>query len=183
MSQKHVSIDVFNAKREKLCNLYDSSINAKGQAHSIVYRKEIGGLKSLSFTLPRIEDNKRNYRWGFIRNEYLVRLAYGRTKDWFILHAPTREHSKSSINQSIECNHISINLKTKNLYLTFDDDNGIGTIRYLLEQVLKGTGWTLGSCDTFYEKDGVTEKIRSYSSDGKVGAYQLISDICTLFNA
>lgn len=183
MGQKHISVDVFNAKREKLCNLYDSSIDAKGQAHGIVYRKEIGGLKSLSFTLPKIADNKRNYRWSFIRNEYLVRLTYGREKDWFILHAPTREHSKSSINQSIECNHISINLKTKNLYLTFDDDNGIGTIQYLLEQVLKGTGWTLGSCDTFYEKDGVTEKIRSYSSDGKVGAYQLISDICTLFNA
>lgn len=76
-----------------------------------------------------------------------------------------------------------MNLKTKNLYMTFDDENGIGTIQYLMKQVLKGTGWSLGSCDTFYERDGVTEKIRSLTSDGKVGTYQLISNICSLFNA
>lgn len=38
-------------------------------------------------------------------------------------------------------------------------------------------------CDTFYERDGATEKIRSLSSEGKVGSYQLISTICGLFNA
>jgi hypothetical protein len=74
-------------------------------------------------------------------------------------------------------------LKTKNLYLTFDDTNGIGTLPYLMEQVLKGTGWKLGKHDTFYEKDGKTEKVRSLASDGKTGAYQLITEVCNLFKA
>jgi len=67
--------------------------------------------------------------------------------------------------------------------MTFDDENGIGTLQYLMEQVLKGTGWSLGVTDTFYERDGKTEKIRSISSEGKDGAYKLTTDICNLFNA
>ena len=67
--------------------------------------------------------------------------------------------------------------------MTFNDENGIGTIRYLMEQILKGTGWTLGICDTFYEKDGKTEKVRSLASEGKAGAYKLITDVCNLFVA
>ena len=74
-------------------------------------------------------------------------------------------------------------LNKKNLYLTFDDENGIGTAEYLLRQVLENTGWQLGYCETFYEQDGKTEKVRSISSDGKRGAYLLISDICALFDA
>ena len=74
-------------------------------------------------------------------------------------------------------------LKTKNLYFVFDDTNGIGTLPYLVEQVLANTGWSIGECETFYEHDGATEKRRSISSDGKKGAYQLITEICNLFNA
>jgi len=37
--------------------------------------------------------------------------------------------------------------------------------------------------DTFLERDGETEKVRSLSSSGKRGSYQLIQDICKLFNA
>lgn len=88
-----------------------------------------------------------------------------------------------SISNSVTCDHLSTILKTKNLYLTFDDTNGIGTLQYLMEQVLKGTGWSLGVTDTFYERDGETEKIRSISSDGKTGSYQLTTDVCNLFKA
>lgn len=53
----------------------------------------------------------------------------------------------------------------------------------MINRALTNTGWTIGVCDTFYEQDGVTEKIRSLSSNGKKGSYQLISDICDIFNA
>lgn len=69
------------------------------------------------------------------------------------------------------------------MHLTFDDTNGIGTAQYLLEQTLSGTGWQLGFCETFFENDGVTEKVRSISCDTRRGAYLLISDICKLFSA
>lgn len=53
----------------------------------------------------------------------------------------------------------------------------------MLEQVLAGTGWTLDFCETFYESDGETEKVRSLESENRRGAYLLISDICKLFSA
>lgn len=52
-----------------------------------------------------------------------------------------------------------------------------------MNQALGNTGWTLKYCETFYEADGVTEKVRSLKSENKRGAYALITDICKLFNA
>lgn len=70
---------------------------------------------------------------------------------------------------TLSCSHISEELRAKNLYRYFDDNNGIDTCDILIQTALKGSGWTLGLCDTFYEADGVTEKIRSYSCDSKTG--------------
>lgn len=82
---------------------------------------------------------------------------------------------------SVTCEHVCSQLNTKAMNFVFDDTNGIGTAKYLVEQVLSGTGWQLGECETFLESDGKTEKVRSISSDGKRGAYLLISDICKMF--
>lgn len=67
--------------------------------------------------------------------------------------------------------------------MTFDDENGIGTLPYLMEQILKGTGWRLGSCDKMLERDGKTEKIRTLTSEGKEGSYALTTKVCNLFYA
>ena len=104
-------------------------------------------------------------------------------EDWFLLQTPSKKKNGKSVTNSVKCGHIAAALKTKNLYLVFDDTNGIGKIGYLISRALTNTHWTLGTCETFYERDGVTEKVRSISSDGKKGAYQLIQDICSLFNA
>lgn len=92
--------------------------------------------------------------------------------------APKHRHDAKGIDATIKCDHISAVLKNKNLYLVFDDTNGIGTITELAKQALETTGWTLGECDRFYESDGKTEKVRTLRSDGKLGAYQLIQNIC-----
>ena len=113
----------------------------------------------------------------------MVRLIHGDEIDWFIIQTPTRKKDGKSVSAEVVCNHVSELLKTKNIYLTFDDTNGIGTISYLAEQALHGTGWTLGTVDVFLEKDGVTEKVRSLNSSGKSGAYELITKICNLFEA
>lgn len=104
-------------------------------------------------------------------------------RDWFLLNSPKRSHKGLAVSASITCQHVCSMLSKKNLFLTFDDTNGIGTAQHLLEQVLQNTGWTLKYCETFYETDGVTEKVRSLKSENKRGAYLLISDICKLFNA
>lgn|GEM_PF-2270464 len=64
-----------------------------------------------------------------------------------------------------------------------DDTNGIGRLQDIAETILQGTGWSLGTYDIFYEEDGETEKVRSLRSDVKAGAYELITNLCALFNA
>lgn len=68
---KHVALDIFDYNRNKVCNIYDSSIQADGQAHNIVFKNSLKGPKELSFNLPFTIDKKRNFRWGYIRGDYL----------------------------------------------------------------------------------------------------------------
>ena len=179
----HVSIGVYDYSGNKLCDVYDSSIQADGQAYNIVYTQELNGWQELTFSLPYIVNKQFNFRWDYIKSEYLVRIDIGAFAEWFIIQKPKATKNTKSLLNNVSCPHISSLLKTKNLYLAFDDENGIGTIDELAERALAGTEWTVGECDTLYERDGTTEKIRSLNSDGKKGAYQLITDICNLFKA
>ena len=244
-------LDVFDYQGNKVCSLFDSGTNAEGQAYDIVWVKERGGWKEISFKLPytmsRLAVEQQiasgnvvfdldeylshlyatgepyhiqqyqltngdlcyeektsahevtNFRWAFIKNEYLLRLRYGSLTDWYIIHEPKRRKDGRGITNEITCSHRSTILKTKNLYMTFesgstsgvtaDEINGVGTIRELLEQVVVNTGWMLadnGDIDSLYEtgsEESPVEKVRSFSSSGKEGAYKLITDICSLFGA
>lgn len=180
---EHVSLSIFDHDLLKVCDIYDSSSLSKGQAYDIVYTEELSGWKEISFVLPFIVGKSENFRWNFIRNEYKLRMRIDDYEDWFIVQAPNRKKNGKSVTNTVKCNHVCSTLKTKNLYYVFDDTNGIGKIDYLIKNALTNTTWSLGECDTFFERDGVTEKIRSISSDGKKGAYQLVADICNLFNA
>ena len=70
-SKKHITLDIFNYKREKLCSLFDNRITAEGQIHDIVFVNQISGYKEVSFHLPYLVNKKRNFRWNYIRSEYL----------------------------------------------------------------------------------------------------------------
>jgi hypothetical protein len=169
----------------KVCTLFDSDTNADGQAYDIEWTIE-KGWKEISFSLPWLIDHKRNYRWNYIKSEFLLRLKWNDYTDWYYIHAPKKTKDGKGITNTVTCGHLSSILKTKNLYMSFDKDgDGIGTINELIERALQNTGWTIGNASTlkFYEKDGVTEKIRSFGSDGKEGTLSLISEICKLFQA
>lgn len=169
--------------RRKLCDLYDSASNPEGQATDITVAQELNGWKEISFTLPRLVNGEVNHRWDYIKSEYLLRYTKGDFVDWFILQEPNKSHSGLIATNTVKCVHVSSQLNKKNLYVEFDDENGIGTVQYLIGKALAGTGWSLGGCDRFLESDGVTEKVRSLKSNAKRGAYLLIQDICKLFNA
>lgn len=53
----------------------------------------------------------------------------------------------------------------------------------LVARALEGTGWSIGTVDTIYENDGVTEKIRTYNCGEKTGAYTMVQEICNKFGA
>ena len=178
---KHVSLSVFDYNQNKLCDLYDSYAQAKGQAYDIVLTQELSGWQEVSFTLPFVVDEADNFRWDYIKNEYKLRLRIGSDEDWFQIQAPKLSKNGRAITDVVKCPHESTILKTKNIYLVFDDENGIDTIGNLVQKILANTGWSLGLCDTFYESDGTTEKIRSLKSEGKAGSYKLITEVCNLF--
>lgn len=183
MAQKRYSQAVYDINRNKLCDLYDSATPQAGQAENVAITKQTNGWKEITFRLPRLVNGKLNYRTDFIKNEYLVRLIEGDYIDWYTLTEPAGIHNGNQAYYDITCPHLSVTLKKKNLYLEFTDENGIGPIQQLVETALAGTGWTLSECDKFYEADGVTEKVRTYTADIKKGTYTMIDEICDIFVA
>lgn len=176
-----INIGVFDYSNHKLCDLYDSQVKIQGQAYDIDFIQNKDGINELSFTIPYFAGDARNFRWDFLKAEYLVRLYDNGREEWFVADKPVKKKDRGSIVGTVSCQGTPILLKTKNIYMEFDDENGIGTIDYLMEQILKGTGWHLGYCEVIYEADGVTEKVRSLSSGGKKGALGLINSVCDLF--
>lgn len=67
--KRYVCLDVYDYNRNKLCSIYDSRSKAKGQAYDIVLTKELSGWKEITFNLPYILEEKKNFRWNFIRSE------------------------------------------------------------------------------------------------------------------
>lgn len=74
---KRVTIAVFDHSGNKLCNIYDSTLQIQGQAYSVCHIRARDGTKELSFALPFYVDGKRNYRWDYIKPEYKVRWTKG----------------------------------------------------------------------------------------------------------
>lgn len=183
--EKRYTISVHDINGKALGVLYDSDSYQSGSAYNIKITKEVSGWKEMSFVLPMHDDDgNENWRAQFIRNENKIYVkAEGEEEDVYLIKEPVGLHDSNKISVTVNASHISEELKTKNLYKYFDDENGIGKCSDLIEKAIGGTGWTLGECDTFYEADGTTEKIRSYSCDSKTGAYNMISGICELFYA
>lgn len=168
----HITLSIYDYSRNKLCDIYDSENEFSGHAYDISVLDEIGGWKEVTFTLPFMVDGVYNFRWDYIKNEYLLRYTSGDSIDWYIVSEPKETKNGKAITSQVTCGHLSSILKTKNLYLTLDDETGIDTAQNLVTKVLTNTGWTLGTYDTMYEPDGTTEKVRTVTSDGKSGSYQ-----------
>ena len=146
--------------------------------------KEKNGWKELRFYVPCfLSSGEENARCRHLRNELLVRLIEGDSVDWYTIVTPKDIHNGTEVSVEVVCEHVSGLLKTRNLFGYFDDTNGINTCEALCKLALNNTGWSLKSCDHFYESDGRTEKIRSYSCDEKTGAWEMIQQICELFFA
>lgn len=128
-------------------------------------------------------NGRHNYRADYMTNEYELRVMDGNDVDWFRLAEPTDSDDGVRAEITVECPHASIILKKRNIYLEFDDTNGIGTLEELAARALDGTGWSLGVVDTFYEPDGTTEMVRTYICNQKTGAYKMIQDLCDKFVA
>lgn len=70
---KRVALSIHDLGDKKVCDLYDSSAQTPGQAHSICLVTELNGWKELSFVLPFMVGKEKNFRWKYIQNEYKLR--------------------------------------------------------------------------------------------------------------
>ena len=176
------SLGVYDYSGNKLCELYDSQNDIRGQAYGISFTEAMAdGVKTLDFTIPYMVDKKRNFRWKFLKSEYLIKLVYNGRVMWYIATKPKKSKSGKEIIGVVSCKGREFSLRTKNIYMTFDDTNGIGTVDELVDRILAGTGWSRGWTDPMLEADGATEKIRSLSSGDKTGALGLMTKVCNLF--
>lgn len=75
-----------------------------------------------------------NPRWQYLKNEYLIRYTKDAFVDWYLIQEPQHSHSGMNVRGAVQCAHLSTLLNKKNLYLEFDDTNGIGTLSALLNQ-------------------------------------------------
>ena len=136
-----------------------------------------------------------NFRLQYLISDYRIRLlvksddnAY--ETDWFLISENKITHDFSK-NYEVVASHISQLLRTKNLDLEFSDTDGnnVGTISQIAATILEGTGWHLGEVYKFYEEEKFlnggekVEKVRSFTSAAKTGAFKMISDLCDLFDA
>lgn len=128
---RKVNLSIHDPARRKLCELYDSKSPTIGQAYDIILESQMNGWKELSFSLPYLVEGKENWRNAFVRGEFLVRLTLDGVTDWYIIHAPSKSHKGQTLGYSITCSHLSSLLNKKNLFVYFDDENGIGTAREL----------------------------------------------------
>lgn len=187
--KRNLVIDLFDFKGNKLCSLYDSSSDVSGQAYDVFISESRNGWRELSFNLPSVIEDENgecdNYRLNYLKADYRIRIIDDNGVDWFIVSEPRITHSNFTKQVNVVAGHISQILKVKNFGLEFSDDEGnnIGTADQLLATILDGTGWTPGLVDTFYEKDGVSIKVRSLKAPAKTGAFGLIASMCNLFDA
>ena len=210
----HYSLGVYDYDRQKICELYDSNVDLVGQAYDIKITEEQNGYHTLEFSIPFMVDAEKligsdieslygeaiyginrfgaaknvrfkNYRWNYLNSDYQLRYTEDEKTMWFVASKPAKSKSSKKITGAVTCNGTESLLKTRNIYMIFDDENGIGNMKYLMDQILMGTGWSYDEdrSDTLYEKDGTTVKVRSLSSDGKQGALGLITTACNLFQA
>ena len=202
-----MSVDVCNYQNDTpLCNLYDSAHDISGQAFEVCVHTERNGFKELQFKLPSMmhedEGESRNYRLDYLISDYRLKVQIKHAElpdgtnppietDWFLISESKVTHEAFSENYEIKASHISQLLRTKNLDLEFSDEEGnnTGTIEQIAAVILEGTGWHLGEVYKFYEEDkylreGETvEKVRSFTSPAKTGAFKMMSNLCELFDA
>lgn len=188
--KRKCTIFIADNNDEPIALLYDSGNNFSGAAKNIVYTCERNGAKSLSFILPTPEKEngeEQNYLWDYVVPEYHIVFVLDDVEDIFIISKNSVSHTKNSKSAQVSVNHVSSLLKYRCLdkeYST-EEGNNVGTAAELITSILEGTEFTFDELHSarFYEKDGVTEKRRTLNASAKTGAFSLISNACSLFDA
>lgn len=125
----------------------------EGRAYNINFNRNINGMNTLSFSIPKkyysflekqfVINDIPDQIW----NKNKIKLRYGDPNGnfkWytFIVNERVERREDKKIIYDFSCEDMLINELSRNGYsLTFDEDNGMGTIDELAEKILEGTEW------------------------------------------
>lgn len=105
---KRYRMSIHDMNRKKLWELYDSEMEADGEAREVVISKERSGWKQIEFSIDRYLNNGTvNPRCSYIRNDFQVRLTENGKSDWYTIVAPTDIHDGNVLSYDVLCEHIS----------------------------------------------------------------------------
>ena len=92
IDNRSLVLDIYDYAGNKVCPLYDSSLDISGQAVSVMVTTERNGWKEISFSLPGMcateEGMVPNFRLDYLKNDYRIRALFigeEETIDWYII--------------------------------------------------------------------------------------------------
>lgn len=185
LKQRNIELSIHTPDGTKQCELYDSLCQFEGQAGNLQIVYDEDELYTMTFDVPRrITDENgdliENYRWGFCRNEYLVYYTEDGVTDVYTIKS-TEEADRGGVESGkVSCIHRSEQLKAKGYAVSMESQ--VGETSELASAILKGSGWSLGTVDHFYEEDlfdkfiETTGGLMNTPSPISFGAYMEISE-------
>lgn len=185
LKQRNIGLSIHTPDGTKQCELYDSLCQFEGQAGNLQIVYDEDELYTMTFDVPRrITDENgdliENYRWGFCRNEYLVYYTEDGVTDVYTIKS-TEEADRGGVESGkVSCIHRSEQLKAKGYAVSMESQ--VGETSELASAILKGSGWSLGTVDHFYEEDlfdkfiETTGGLMNTPSPISFGAYMEIAD-------
>lgn len=185
LKQRNIELSIHTPDGTKQCELYDSLCQFEGQAGNLQIVYDEDELYTMTFDVPRrITDENgdliENYRWGFCRNEYLVYYTEDGVTDVYTIKS-TEEADRGGVESGkVSCIHRSEQLKAKGYAVSMESQ--VGETSELASAILKGSGWSLGTVDHFYEEDlfdkfiETTGGLMNTPSPISFGAYMEIAD-------
>lgn len=60
---QRVRLMIYDHSGNKLCDIYDSTLQIQGQAYNVQLARSRDGAKDLSFALPYYVEGEKNFRW------------------------------------------------------------------------------------------------------------------------
>lgn len=98
------AMGVYDYSGNKLCDLYDSQNDLRGQAYNIFFERNLtDGVKVLTFSIPYMIDEEENFRWDYLRNEFLIRLIYDGKTMWYVADQPKKSRGGKQVTGDVTC--------------------------------------------------------------------------------
>ncbi len=168
--------DYDNNKLAVLKSSQDSQI--EGEIYNIRLTEDANGQFEFNFVLPLYVtiqgQTEENYRWSYIVSEYKIKVEYDTFVYWFKIKSTNDNMgSDGKLLSNVQCKSLSYELNKKNTELILVDKD---TATNLVTQAITGTGWTIGTIDSF---DGKELTINQTSPSN---ALNLLNEIALLFD-